>query len=200
MSTEENRPSDPAREGLNAGGGEISVPAYLESATSESVIAERARNLTLWVPAAFEEAVVASAMVLLTVITIGNVVTRYLTNVSFAFTEEYSSFLLFVVVFASVSISIIKNNHIRMTFFTELMSRKNQKVCEILGCVGIILCFSDVLYYGTLLTSDSYSSGETSSGLGYPVWIYLIWLPLLSLLAILRACGALLRILSASSE
>jgi TRAP-type transport system small permease protein len=31
--------------------------------------------------------------------------------------------------------------------------------------------------------------GETSPGLGYPAWIYTVWLPLLSVAIILRVLG-----------
>ena len=45
-------------------------------------------------PARIERAVAAACMALLCIITFVNVVTRYLTNASFAFTEEVSVFLL----------------------------------------------------------------------------------------------------------
>ena len=49
------------------------------------------------VPLSIEKVVAAASMAALCLITLGNVVARYLTNYSFAFTEEYSIALMVVV-------------------------------------------------------------------------------------------------------
>ena len=39
------------------------------------------------------------------------------------------------------------------------------------------------------MTYDEWYWGETSPGLGYPAWIYTVWLPLLSLAILGRVIG-----------
>ena len=56
-----------------------------------------------------EEAVAAAVMALLGLITLANVVVRYLTNYSFAFTEEYSIALMVVVALLGTSIATARN-------------------------------------------------------------------------------------------
>lgn len=72
------------------------------------------------VPLRIEEAVMALAMALLVVITTGNVITRYLTNISFAFTEEYSISLMVIATLFGTSVAIAAGRHIRIGYFAEL--------------------------------------------------------------------------------
>lgn len=156
---------------------------------------ERPKNL--WVPVSFEEAAAAFLMAVLAGITLLNVVTRYLTNISFAFTEEYSVILLFVLVFVGISSAIVKNTHIKVTFFTDMLPVKWQRAADIFGLAAMIVCFAVLIIYGTGITVDSYELEETSPGLGNPQWIYYAALPIFSAIACLRALGALIRIVFA---
>jgi hypothetical protein len=49
--------------------------------------------------------------------------------------------------------------------------------------------FALIVWYGGKVTWAEWTWGETSPGLGYPAWIYTIWLPLLSVVIILRVLG-----------
>src|SRR5262245_66212288 len=68
-----------------------------------------------------EEAVAAAVMALLGLITLANVIVRYLTNYSFAFTEEYSIALMVVVAMLGASIAAARNRHMRITWFVDNM-------------------------------------------------------------------------------
>ena len=173
---------------------------HLDSAPSDNVIAARAQRIKPLVPHSVEDAVAASAMILLVMITLANVIARYVISFSFAFTEEYSSVILFILVFVMASSSIVRNSHIKMTFFTDMMSPRYQKITEVIGSIAMIVCFVILIYYGSIMTIDAYRFEETSPGLGNPTWIYLIWVPFLSLIAVFRAFGLLVRILSVSAD
>ena len=148
-----------------------------------------------WVPVAFrEELVLAIVMAILAGITLLNVITRYFTNYSFAFTEEYSILLLFVMVLVGTSAAAVKNQHLKMTFFTDLLSMRWRKIAEAVGLLAMALCFGVLVYYGYRLTFDAYELDETTPGLGNPQWLYLMWLPILSGIILLRTIGALLRL------
>ncbi len=163
---------------------------------SPDTILPHAPPRRLWLPVSIEEAMAATLMTILAMITLLNVVTRYLSNISFAFTEEYSIILLFILVFVGVSSGIVKNSHISVTFFTDMLPEKGRKVAEFLGLLAMIACFLVLIVYGTGVTIDSYELEETSPGLGNPQWIYYAALPLLSAWACLRALGAVIRLLT----
>ncbi|HSP59344.1 MAG TPA: TRAP transporter small permease subunit, partial [Halomonas sp.] len=66
-------------------------------------------------PDARLERVLASlALVIISLISLTNVVTRYVTGGSLAFTEELSVFLMVVVTFAGASVALRRNGHIRI--------------------------------------------------------------------------------------
>jgi TRAP-type transport system small permease protein len=141
------------------------------------------------VPVRIEEALGAAAMAAICLISFGNVVVRYATNYSFAFTEEFSVFLLVFMTFVGASAAFASNEHIRITFFLERMSPGLRAVCEIATLLATTLMFSLIVYYGAQVTYDEWYWRETSPGLGNPVWMYTIWLPLLSIAILLRVLG-----------
>ncbi len=59
----------------------------------------------------------ALSLIVIALISLGNVVTRYLTGGSFSFTEEFSVFLLVVLTFAGASVALRRDRHIRIGFF-----------------------------------------------------------------------------------
>ncbi|WP_417842326.1 TRAP transporter small permease [Thalassospira sp.] len=133
-----------------------------------------------------EEAIAALAMALICLISLANVVVRYLTDISFAFTEEFSVFLLVVMTLVGASIAFARNEHIRITFFLARFPRPVRIVVELLILAITTLLFAMIMYYGATFALDQYEYGEVSAGLGYPSWIYSLWLPLLSLVILFR--------------
>ncbi len=54
------------------------------------------------------------ALAIISLISLGNVITRYVTGGSLAFTEEFSVFLLVVLTFAGAAVALRRNGHIRV--------------------------------------------------------------------------------------
>jgi len=148
------------------------------------------------VPVQLEEALAAAAMALICLISMGNVLARYFTNVSFAFTEEWSVFLLVFMTFVGASAAFATGEHIRISWFQERMPRRLRWLCELVTLVATTVLFALVVFYGAQVAFDEWYWGETSPGLGYPSWVYTIWLPILGVAILLRVLGrgwALLR-------
>jgi TRAP-type transport system small permease protein len=148
----------------------------------------------LRVPITFEKILTAVAMAALCLITLGNVLTRYLTNVSFAFTEEYSIALMVVVTMLGASIATAADRQIRITWFASLLPSAGQRGAEMFATVATIAMFALLLFLGGRVVWDEYRFEVTSPGLGEPQWIYTLALPLLSAVVIGRAIGHLVRV------
>jgi len=133
-----------------------------------------------------EEAIGALVMGLICLISISNVVVRYATDISFAFTEEYSVFLLVVLTFIGASLAYATNDHLRISFFADRFGPVGKELCRIISVFASLIMFGLLVYYGFELTFDEYIYEETSPGLGNPAWIYTICLPVLSLAIIFR--------------
>lgn len=158
---------------------EAPVPETLRDSSADHTI----------VPVHIEDAIGAAAMALICLISIGNVVARYATNVSFAFTEEYSVFLLVFMTFVGASAAFARSEHIRITFLLNRLPPRLQWLCEVATLLATILMFSLILYFGARVTYSEWYWEETTPGLGNPTWIYTIWMPILCIAIILRVLG-----------
>jgi TRAP-type transport system small permease protein len=141
--------------------------------------------------ACLERWLAALALLVVCVISLGNVVVRYTTDASFAFTEEFSVFLLVVLTFAGAALAARRHVHIRIELVEELLPLRLRPVLYVLQWAASVLLLGLVVWYGALLTWEEYSWESLSPGLGYPTWIYLIWLPLLCLAIIWRLTQSL---------
>jgi len=141
------------------------------------------------VPVKIEEALGAAALGAICLISVANVVARYATNASFAFTEEFSVFLLVFMTFVGASAAFATNEHIRITFFLERFPPRLRWLAELVTLAVTTAMFAMIVWYGGRVSYDEWYWGETSPGLGSPVWLYTIWLPLLSVAIILRVLG-----------
>jgi TRAP-type C4-dicarboxylate transport system permease small subunit len=91
--------------------------------------------------------------------------------------------------FVGASAAFAANEHIRITFFLKRMPPGLRRLCEIVTLLATTAMFALIVYYGGKVTWAEWTWGETSPGLGYPAWIYTVWLPLLSVVIILRVLG-----------
>jgi TRAP-type transport system small permease protein len=146
------------------------------------------------VPLSVEKVLIAIAMAAMALITFANVVTRYLTNVSLAFTEEYSVALMVVVALLGTGIATAAGRHIRIGYFVDGLRSRLRRGFEIGALLLVLLMFGILAIWGAEMSYDEYRFEIMSGGLGNPQWWYSIWLPLLSLAVMARAIGRMVRL------
>ena len=141
------------------------------------------------ISAKYEEFFAAAAMALICLITFTNVLVRYFTDQSFAFTEEFSVFLMVFMTFVGASAAFVGNTHIRVTFVTERLGPGAAHVVELTVMVLGVLLFALIAWNGGRLAFDEWKFETTSPGIGIPQWLYTVWLPILSGVIVLRLLG-----------
>jgi len=146
------------------------------------------------IPIKIEEFFAALAMALICLITFANVLVRYFTDESFAFTEEFSVFLMVVLTFVGASAAFAKNSHIRMSFVVQKLPLRIAQYVEIAVMVAAAVLFAIIVWYGIRLLLDDWNFETTSPGIGIPQWIYTLWLPVLSAAISLRITGRIVRL------
>jgi TRAP-type C4-dicarboxylate transport system permease small subunit len=129
----------------------------------------------------------------LALITFANVLARYFTNQSFAWTEEFSVFLMIILALVGSCAAVARDRHIRIEYFSDSGSMARRKTLARLGAVLVALLFALIGVLSIRLVWDDYRYNETSPGIGIPQWWYSIWLPVLSLGMALRAVGLFIR-------
>ena len=145
------------------------------------------------VPLKLEEYAAGIAIGILGIITFTNVVVRYLTNFSFAFTEEFSVFLMVLVALLGGSSVMAKGGHLKIMFVVDKLSPERRRIIGLIANAVTAIMFLLLAIFGARMAWDEYRFEVTSPGLGVPTWIYTIWLPLLSLAIFGRAVGVLIR-------
>ena len=129
----------------------------------------------------------------LALITFVNVLVRYFTNASFAWTEEISVFLMIVLALVGGSAAVARDRHIRIEFFCASGSAARRRRLAQLGASMVALLFALIAVLSVRVVWDDWRYGETSPGIGVPQWWYSVWLPVFSALIAARAVGLLRR-------
>ncbi len=138
-----------------------------------------------------EDWLTVSAMALLALITFANVIVRYFTDSSFAWTEEISVFLMIVLALVGGASAMARDLHIRIEFFCDSGSATRRRRLAQLGAALVALLFALIAVVSLRMVWDDYRFEETSPGIGVPQWWYSAWLPVLSALIAWRAIGLL---------
>ena len=133
-----------------------------------------------------EEALAALIMAVLCLITLGNVLTRYFTNISFAFTEEFSVFLVVVMTFVGAATAFSRGSHLSITALVDRLPERGRILQGRFAHLCGLAMFGILTWYGGLMWWDDYTSGLTSPGLGVPQWWYTAAVPVLSALIVWR--------------
>jgi len=148
---------------------------------------------TTRVPLAIEENLAALAIAILGLITFANVVVRYLTNFSFAFTEELSVFLMVFLALMGGSSVMAKRGHLNITYLVDKCPPSARRMVQLAAAFLTSLTFLLLALLSTRMAWDEFRFEVTSPGLGIPSWIYTVWLPILSLAIFGRSVGVLVR-------
>ena len=145
------------------------------------------------VPLAIEDWATVAIMGLLACITFANVLVRYFTDSSFAWTEEFSVFLMILLAMVAGSAAVARDRHIRIEYFSEGGSMARRKRLSQFGAVMVAALFFLIAGLSCRMVFDDIKFEETSPGIGVPQWWYTIWLPIVSTAIALRACGLFVR-------
>lgn len=145
------------------------------------------------VPLAIEDWLTVIVMALLALITFANVLVRYFTDQSFAWTEEFSVFLMIVLSLVAGSASVARNLQIRIEYFADNGSEARQRRLAQFGALMVALMFGLIAVLSVRMVWDDIKFGETSPGIGVPQWWYTIWLPIMSTAIAGRAIGLFIR-------
>ena len=134
-------------------------------------------------------------MAAICLITLGNVLARYLTDISFAFTEEVSVFLLLFLTFVGAAKAFLDGNMMAVTYFVDRLAWPWKRRLLLFGLAMSALMMALLAWHGARMAWDDYDMEVTSPGLGWQQWLYTVWLPLLSIVVLGRIVQGFLYLL-----
>lgn len=177
MTTRRPGDGDGRREGPSSPG--EAAPAPEEAASTPFVPARRGYRWEDWVGAA--------VMGVLTLITFANVLVRYFTSQSFAWTEEISVSLMVVLTLVAASAAVVRDRHIRVEVLFYGGSKARRRLLALLSGFATIVAFAILAALGGKLAWDDYQYEVTSPGIGIPQWWYTVTMPVLCVVVTWRA-------------
>jgi TRAP-type C4-dicarboxylate transport system permease small subunit len=135
----------------------------------------------------FEEKVAVLCMVALVVITLLNVITRYLTDQSFAWTEEISIVLMVVMTLAGAAAAAGRDAHVRIEALYDSGGARRRRALRLLSAAVTVLVFVLLTVLFARMVADEIRWAETSMGLGVPRWWFTAAAPVLTAAVALRS-------------
>jgi TRAP-type C4-dicarboxylate transport system permease small subunit len=170
----------------------MSLPPHTPSPPPELASPDEADEHTR-VPLKIEDWLTVLVMAALALITFANVIVRYFSDQSFAWTEEISIFLMIVLTLVAGSASVARNRQIRIEYFADSGPESRQRALARFGALMVVALFTLIAVLSVRMVWDDIRFNETSPGIGVPRWWYTIWLPILSIAIAGRALGLWIR-------
>lgn len=140
----------------------------------------------IWLENHFEEVLGSFLLALMVSIAFLNVVVRYCTSFSFAWSEEMTVNFFVWVTLLGTSKTFRDGGHLAMSIVYNGLGKPLRLGCYIFGCLVCLVFFGALVYTGSLEVIDEYELESISESLGIPAWWYTVATPLFSLLIILR--------------
>lgn len=134
----------------------------------------------------FEELLGAALLGIMAAVAFVNVIVRYCTTYSFAWSEELTINFFVWVVLLGAAREFRDGGHLCMSLLYTSLSRPWRFCCYWLGVICCCVFFGVMIWMGTLEVLDEMALDASSESLGLPVWWYTVATPLFSALAIVR--------------
>lgn len=134
----------------------------------------------------FEELLGSALLAIMVSIAFVNVVVRYCTSFSFAWSEEITiNFFVWVTLLGTAK-AFRDGTHLAMTIVYNALPKRGRICCYLFACILCLIFFGSLIYTGSIEVWDEYELESISESLGIPVWWYTIGTPLFSALIIFR--------------
>ena len=125
----------------------------------------------------FEEILLIWATIIMILLTFFQVVSRYVFNISLAWSEEVSRYIFIWTVWLAVPYAVIKGRHIRLTIFRDMVNHTGKFIFDMIFFLVSIAFFIYVGVESVGLTSAMIGMNQVTPAVGIPKWICYLALP-----------------------
>jgi C4-dicarboxylate transporter DctQ subunit len=123
----------------------------------------------------FEMFILSWAIIVISIMTFGNVVVRQVTGRSWGFAAEISEIAIIMATFMGISYAARKGRHISMSAFFDMAPKKIKKALSIINPLVTAIMLFALSYY-----AFEYTAGQTrvTSSLQIPYWMMVVFMPI----------------------
>src|SRR5699024_6524349 len=133
-----------------------------------------------------ERGILSVTTILMSLMLVGNAVSRYFFNKSWPFTEEIGKMGVLVLTFMGLGYAARKGMHIEMSGFLDMMSKKAERVVgliiNLLSALVLIIC----TYLAVRYIQHLFDLKQVSTILRIPLYLVMMVIPLGFFLATIR--------------
>lgn len=122
----------------------------------------------------------------MSIITFGNVLSRYFFDTSFAFAEEITINLFVLATFVGASIAIKRQAHFRFQFLYEKMRHSFKRMTLLLTSALMLTFLLLTFLFGLELVINQFERGRMTPALNIPQWLFTLSIPVGSLFCMIR--------------
>ncbi len=122
-----------------------------------------------------------------------NVIVRYLTDQSLAFTEELIINLFVLATLLGASMAFKRGAHLGMTFIDSMLPPKGLRIISLLVAACGVALFAILLYFGVDMVMQEYENGMVTYSMALPMWWFGLSVPVGSAIVIIRVIQAAVR-------
>lgn len=124
-----------------------------------------------------EEVIGAFMLCLMLLITVLNVISRFVLHASFSFADEITTYSFVLLSLLGTAIAAKRREHLGLTILIDRASFRTRKVLLVAG-FAIASAFSAALfYYGILMVRNQILLGQITAAMQWPEWIYGAFVP-----------------------
>ncbi len=135
---------------------------------------------------AFEEVVGVALLAYMLLILTYQVILRFVFNNSNSWSEETARYLFVWFVYVTASLAIMRNAHIRIDAFLGMYPKSIVRSVVVIGYLLFFGYCLAVTYYSWDFTMQIKTAGQVSMGLGTPMYLVYLALPVCHVLMALR--------------
>lgn len=139
----------------------------------------------------FEEALASALLVVMAVLAFLNIIVRYFTRYSFAFTEELEVAALVWISMLGAAVGFRESVHLGFTILRDRFPRPVRQALAASSSLIAVATMLALIWAGWWQIQSQIALSTTSEALGLPEWIYTAALPAGGLLVIARVLQAL---------
>lgn len=125
-----------------------------------------------------ETLILSYAIILISVMIVGNVLNRAITGKSWAFAQEISNFAIIIATFMGISYAAREGRHIRMSAFFDMAPKMVKKVLAIFISFVTAVVLLVLAYYSIEYVLWIKDTGRVTTALQVPAYFMAIFLPI----------------------
>ena len=150
--------------------------------------------------AAVEKIVLSLILVFVTVITFANVVVRKLTTSQLAFTEELVINLFVLMIMLGCALCAREGSLISLSLIFDRLKVKGKKIFVVIITVANMVFWVLLLKTGAEKVLAQMANGKRTFSLGWPEWVFTIFLPIGAVFLILHTIEFLIDVMTNNAD